>query len=149
MVDTKGFWEKYVKSPNILSCQYKKPMSFEKLEPATGQQTSVYAPYIQGNKRSGLPYAIGLYRKGVLEGQRKIEGSDHVPFIATWNVATLPSDLTRCRIQFDGNAELSYETMMASFEFINFLIEVIENYKRYRVTDFSQAFYRKLLHLEE
>ncbi|MBW4590204.1 hypothetical protein G7B40_001945 [Aetokthonos hydrillicola Thurmond2011] len=124
-------------------------MSFEKLQPATVQQTSVYSPYIQGNKRSGLPLAISLYQKGVLEGHRKIEASDHVPFIATWNVATLPSDLTRCRIQFDGNAELSYEIMMASFEFINFLIEVIENYKRYRVTDFSKAFYRKLLQLEE
>jgi hypothetical protein len=52
-------------------------------------------------------------------------------------------------MQFDGNAELSYEVMMASFEFINFLIELIENYKRYRVTDFSQAFYRKLLRIED
>jgi len=84
-------------------------MSFEQLQPATGQQASVYLPYIQGNKRNGLPQAIGLYQKGVLEGQRKIEGSDNVPFIATWNIASLPSDLTRCRIQFDGNAELSYE----------------------------------------
>jgi len=39
--------------------------------------------------------------------------------------------------------------MMASFEFIIFLIELLENYKRYRVTDFSQAFYRKLLRVEE
>ena len=124
-------------------------MSFEQLQPATGQQASVYSPYIQGNKRNGLPLAIGLYQKGVLEGQRKIEGSDNVPFIATWNIATLPSDLTRCRIQFDGNAELSYETMMASFEFIIFLIELLENYKRYRLTDFSQGFYRKLLRVDE
>ncbi len=124
-------------------------MSFEQIQPATVQQASVYLPYIQGNKRNGLPLAIGLYQKGVLEGQRKIEDSDNVPFIATWNIATLPSDLTRCRIQFDGNAELSYEMMMASFEFIIFLIELLENYKRYRVTDFSQAFYRKLLRVEE
>ncbi len=124
-------------------------MSLEQLQPASGQQASVYLPYIQGNKRNGLPYAISLYQKGVLEGHRKIEGSDHVPFIATWNVATLPSDLTRCRIQFDSNAELSYELIMASFEFISFLIELIENNKRYRVIDFSQAFYRKLLHIEE
>jgi hypothetical protein len=96
-------------------------------------------PYIQGSKRNFLPYAISLYQKGALEGHRKIEGSDNIPFVATWNVATLPSDLTRCRMQFDGNAELSYEVMMASFEFINFLIELIENYKRYRVTDFSQS----------
>lgn len=124
-------------------------MALEQLQPATQQQASVYLPYIQGSKRNFLPYAISLYQKGALEGHRKIEGSDNIPFVATWNVATLPSDLTRCRMQFDGNAELSYEVMMASFEFINFLIEVIENYKRYRVTDFSQAFYRKLLRIED
>jgi len=124
-------------------------MALEQLQPATEQQASVYLPYIQGSKRNFLPYAISLYQKGALEGHRKIEGSDNIPFVATWNVATLPSDLTRCRMQFDGNAELSYEVMMASFEFINFLIELIENYKRYRVTDFSQAFYRKLLRIED
>ncbi len=124
-------------------------MSFEQLQPATQQQASVYLPYVQGSKRDFLRYAIALYQKGVLEGKRKIEGSEHVPFVATWNIATLPSDLTRCRLQFDGDAELSYELMMASFEFINFLIELMENYKRYRVSDFSQAFYRKLLRVEE
>lgn len=124
-------------------------MALEQLQPATQQQASVYLPYIQGSKRNFLPYAISLYQKGALEGHRKIEGSDNIPFVATWNVATLPSDLSRCRMQFDGNAELSYELMMASFEFINFLIELIENYKRYRVTDFSQAFYRKLLRIED
>ncbi|WP_016951792.1 type IV pilus biogenesis protein EbsA [Anabaena sp. PCC 7108] len=123
--------------------------SIDQLQPVTPQQATVYLPYIQGSKRTFLPYAISLYQKGVLEGHRKIEGSDNVPFVATWNVATLPSDLTRCRIQFDGNAELSYEVMMASFEFINFLIELMENYKRHRISDFSQTFYRKLLRVEE
>ncbi|AFZ24386.1 hypothetical protein Cylst_2149 [Cylindrospermum stagnale PCC 7417] len=124
-------------------------MSIEQLQPVTPQQASVYLPYTQGTKRSFLPYAISLYQKGVLEGHRKIEASDHIPFVATWNVATLPSDLTRCRMQFDGNADLSYEVMLASFEFINCLIELMENYKRYRITDFSQAFYRKLLRIDE
>jgi hypothetical protein len=124
-------------------------MSVEQLQPATQQQASVYLPYIQGSKRNFLPYAISLYQKGVLEGYRKIESSDNIPFVATWNVATLPSDLTRCRMQFDGDAELSYELMMTSFEFINYLIELIENYKRSRITDFSQAFYRKMLRIEE
>ncbi|MBW4505321.1 MAG: hypothetical protein KME64_02235 [Scytonematopsis contorta HA4267-MV1] len=124
--------------------------AFEQLQPASGQQANVYLPYIQGSaKRNFLPFAIGLYQKGVLEGQRKIEGSENIPFAASWNIASLPSDLTRCRIQFDGNAELTYEIMMASFEYVNFLIEVIENYKRYRVTDFSQTFYRKLLRIDE
>jgi hypothetical protein len=124
--------------------------AFEQLQPAPVQQANVYLPYIQGStKRNFLPFAIGLYQKGVLEGQRKIEGSDNIAFAASWNIATLPSDLTRCRIQFDGNAELSYEVMMATFEYVNFLIEVIENYKRYRITDFSQTFYRKLLRIDE
>ncbi|MBE9053633.1 hypothetical protein IQ243_25170 [Nostocales cyanobacterium LEGE 11386] len=124
-------------------------MSIEQLQPANQQQASVYSPYIQGAKRNFLPYAISLYQKGVLEGERKIEASESIPFVASWNVATLPSDLTRCRIQFEGNAELSYEVMMASFEFMSFLIELMENYKRHRLTDFSQAFYRKVLRVDE
>jgi hypothetical protein len=124
-------------------------MSIEQIQPVTPQQASVYLPYIQGTKRNALPLAIGLYQKGVLEGKRKIEASEHIPFVASWNVATLPSDLTRCRVQFDGNADLSYEIMLASFEFINFLIELLENNKRYRLADFSQSFYRKLLRIDE
>lgn len=124
-------------------------MSLEQLQPATQQQANVYLPYIQGTKRNFLPLAISLYQKGILEGQRKIEAGENVPFVASWNVATLPSDLTRCRMQFDGNAELSYEVMMASFEFISFLIELMENHKRYKLADFSQSFYRKLLRIDE
>lgn len=124
-------------------------MSIEQLQPASAQQASVYLPYIQGTKRNFLPYAISLYQKGVLEGHRKIEASDNIPFVATWNVASLPSDLTRCRMQFDGDADLSYEIILASSEFISFLIELMDNYKRNRLTDFSQAFYRKLLRVDE
>lgn len=124
-------------------------MSIEQLQPASPQQASVYLPYIQGSRRNFLPYAISLYQKGVLEGHRKIEASDNIPFVATWNVASLPSDLTRCRMQFDGDADLSYEVMMASSEFITYLIELMDNYKRNRLTDFSQAFYRKLLRIDE
>ncbi|WP_413173455.1 type IV pilus biogenesis protein EbsA [Anabaena azotica] len=124
-------------------------MSIDQLQPVSQQQATVYLPYIQQSKRNFLPYAISLYQKGFVEGHRKIEGSENIPFIATWNVATLPSDLTRCRIQFDGNAELSYEVRMASFEFINFLIELMENYKRQKLSDFSTTFYRKLLSIED
>ncbi len=125
-------------------------MSLEQLQPAPNNQVGVYVPYYpQAAKRNILPLAISLYQKGSLEGKRKIEGGDSIPFIATWNVSTLPADLTRCRIQFDGNAELSYELMMANFEFVDFLIEVIMNFKRARLADFSQSFYRKLLRLDE
>ncbi len=125
-------------------------MSLDQLQPAPNQQVSVYVPYYpQTGKKAVLPFAISLYQRGVLEGHRKIEGGEGIPFIATWNISTLPADLTRCRIQFDGNAELSYELMLANFEFIDFLIEVIMNFKRTRLVDFPRTFYRKLLRLEE
>ncbi|MBW4520735.1 MAG: hypothetical protein KME16_13645 [Scytolyngbya sp. HA4215-MV1] len=125
-------------------------MSIEKLKPAAAQHVSVYAPYYpQANKRAILPLAIGLYQEGVLEGQRNIEGGESIPFVATWNVSTLPADLCRCRMQFDGNADLSYEIRMANFEFVDFLIDVILNFKRARMADFSQGFYRKLLRLDD
>jgi hypothetical protein len=125
-------------------------MSIDKLQPAPNQQVGVYLPYYpQQGKRNILPYAISLYQKGAFEGERKIEGGESIPFIATWNVSTLPADLTRCRIQFAGNAEMSYELMMANFEFVDFLIEVILNFKRTRLADFSQTFYRKLMRYED
>ncbi len=124
-------------------------MTIDKIQPATQREVSVYMPYYQGNKRNILPYAIGLYQKGSLEGQRKIEGGSSIPFVATWNVSSLPADLTRCRLQFDGNAELSYEITMANSELVNFLIEVLMTFKRSKIADFSQTFYRKLLRLED
>jgi hypothetical protein len=125
-------------------------MSIEKLQPAPPQHVGVYVPYYpNASKKQMLPFAISLYQKGALEGERKIEGAAGIPFIASWNVSTLPADLCRCRIQFDGNAELSYEIMMASFEFVDFLIELIMNFRRSRLTDFSQTFYRKLLKLDD
>lgn len=125
-------------------------MSIEKLQPAPTQQVGVYTPYYpQQTKKQLLPFAISLYQKGALEGERRIEGAASIPFIATWNVSTLPADLCRCRIQFEGNAELSYEIMMANFEFVDFLIDVILNFKRSRLSDFSQSFYRKLLRIDE
>jgi hypothetical protein len=124
-------------------------MSIEKLQPADKGAVGVYLPYYQGAKRQVLPFAISLYQQGSLEGQRKIEGGDSIPFVATWLVSKLPAELTRCRLQFDGNAELSYEVLMANSEFINHLIDVIQNFKRARLTDFSQTFYRKLLRIDE
>lgn len=125
-------------------------MAIDQLQPAPSNQVGVYVPYYpQAAKRSLLPLAISLYQKGSLEGQRKIEGGESIPFVATWNVSTLPADLTRCRIQFDSEPDLSYELMLANFEFVDFLIEVIMNFRRARLADFSQSFYRKLLRLDE
>lgn len=124
-------------------------MSLEKLQPANPRDVNVYMPYYQGRKRSALPLAISLYQLGNLEGTRKIEGGTSIPFVASWSISSLPADLTRCRLQFDGNAELSYEVTLANFEFVDFLIEVLFYFKSNRAADFSQSFYRKLLRLDE
>lgn len=124
-------------------------MGLEKLEPAPKGATAVYIPYYQGNKRNVLPFAIGLYQKGSIEGKRKIEGGEDIPFVATWNISILPADITRCRVQFDGNAELSYEVAMPSSEFIGCLIDMLIQYKKSKATDFAKAFYRKLLNVDD
>lgn len=123
-------------------------MSISKLQPANEADVAVYRPYYHESKKNALPLAISLYKQGGLEGQRPIEGGKSVPFVATWFVSKLPAELTRCRLQFDGNAELTYEVSMANSEFINYLIEVVRNYKVSGVADFPQEFYRKLLRLD-
>lgn len=124
-------------------------MAIDQIKPADQRVVGVYLPYYQGGKRNMLPYAISLYQNASLEGERKIEGGESIPFLATWYVSNLPADMTRCRLQFDGNADLSYEVTMANYEFVDFLIDVLMNYRRTHATDFSQAFYRKLLRLDE
>lgn len=124
-------------------------LKFEDIKPVGKQDVSIYMPYYQGNKRNALPYAISLYKQGNLEGERNIEGGNSIPFIATWNVSTLPADITQCRMQFDGDADLSYEITMATFEFVDFLFDVIIALRQSRAGDFSKAFYRKLLRQED
>ncbi len=125
-------------------------MAIDKLQPAPKEQLVMYGPYYpQQGKKNILPYAFSLYKTGSLEGERKIEGGESIPFVATWNVSSLPADLTRCRIQFDGNSELSYEMTMATFEFVDYLIDVVLNFKRSRLADFSQTFYRRLMKYDD
>lgn len=119
------------------------------IQPAPKQDVGVYMPYYQGNKRKALPYAIGLYKRGNLEGERRIEGGESIAFLATWNVSMLPADLTQCRMQFDGDAELTYEITMATFEFVDFLIDVVTAMRLKRSPDFSKTFYRRLLRMDE
>ena len=124
--------------------------SLETIQPAASRDVNVYLPYFQGaKKRDLLPVAVTLYQAGNLEGQRGIEGGADVPFVATWNVSSLPADLTRCRLQFEGDPDLNYEITITNFEFIDFLIEVLTNYRRTKVADFPKGFYRKLLKLED
>ncbi|MGF1478443.1 MAG: type IV pilus biogenesis protein EbsA [Cyanophyceae cyanobacterium] len=123
--------------------------AINELQPAKPGDTSIYLPYYSKDKHNLLPYAISLYKQGSLEGQRRIEGGEDIPFVATWYISTLPSELTRCRIQFDGQAELSYEATILNAEFIDYLISIVKKFQRSRLTDFPRAFYRKLLRFDE
>lgn len=124
-------------------------LKFDDIQPASKQDVGVYMPYYQGAKRNALPYAIGLYKQGNLEGERLIEEGDSIPFVATWNVSMLPADLTRCRMQFDDDADLSYEITMATFEFVDFLFDVVASLRHKQPADFTKGFYRKLLRLDD
>ncbi len=123
-------------------------MSLQSIQPATKPEASVYLPYYQGKRRNALPYAIGLYKQGNIEGEREIEGTGSIPFLATWNVSMLPADLTRCRMQFDGDADLTYEITLATFEFVDFLISIVVLMNQEKVPDFDKGFYRKLLRMD-
>ncbi|ACK67108.1 conserved hypothetical protein [Rippkaea orientalis PCC 8801] len=123
--------------------------TIEQLEPAEKGKVIIYQPYCPKDKHKILPYALSLYKQGSLEGERQIEGGDGIPFIATWYVSNLPSELTRCNFIFDGNADLSYEVTILNAEFINYLIDAIAIFKETQCVDFPQGFYRKLLRLEE
>lgn len=120
----------------------------EQIKPASKADVIIYVPYYAKNKHSWLPHAIALYREASLEGERQVEGGESIPFVASWYVSKLPSELTRCRLQFDGQAELSYEVTLSNSEFIDYLIDVIMNFKRSKTTDFPRGFYRKLLRFE-
>jgi hypothetical protein len=123
--------------------------SIDKLEPASKADVVVYMPYYPKDKHSILPYAITLYQQGYLEGQRQVEGNENIPFVASWYVSKLPSELTRCRLQFEGQADFTYEMTILNAEFITYLIDVIKVGKQLGEADFPQGFYRKLLRIEE
>jgi hypothetical protein len=123
--------------------------TIKELKPVGRADVIIYMPYYSKNKHDSLPYAISLYRQGSLEGQRVIEGGEHIPFVASWYVSKLPSELTRCRLLFNGQADLNYEVTLSNSEFIDYLIDVIINFKRSHLTDFPGEFYRKLLRLDQ
>lgn len=123
--------------------------TLDRIQPAPAQEVQAYIPYYRGNRGNLLPLAVSLYQSGILEGQRAIEGGKNIYFIATWSISTSPADLTHCRVQFDSNAELSYEVTMANSELIGFLIDVIRTFRNSSLADFPQGFYRKLLRWEE
>ena len=99
---------------------------FGNLEPAIKEDVIVYTPYYQKDRQVFLPYALSLYQRGNLEGKRYIEGGEDVPYVITWYVSKLPSELTRCRIQFEGQADFSYEATLMNSEFVDYLIDVMK-----------------------
>jgi hypothetical protein len=124
---------------------------FNELTPSTPDKVNLYAPYFMKSvaKRNLLPKAITLYYKGGLNGYRSIEGGEQIPFVLSWAVRDLPGDTTRCRVQFEENADLTYEVSLINSEFMSFLIDLISNLRDHNIPDFPQGFYRKLLRMED
>jgi len=119
------------------------------LKAAAPQEVSIYMPYYrEPNKRQALPYAISLYKQGEITGERHIEGSPAVSFMVVWRVANLPSDLTLCRMTFNGEADMSYEMTLENSEFVGYLIEVVSNVRDKGYVDFPQNFYSKLFRIK-
>lgn len=121
----------------------------DNLQPAARVDVIVYAPYYPKSKQKDLPHAIGLYQQGLVEGHRIIEGAESVPFVASWFVSKLPSEITTCRLQFDAQADLSYSVSLPNNEFVDHLLGLLENFRRTRVIDFPKEFYRQLLGIKE
>jgi hypothetical protein len=119
--------------------------ALENIKPASKGDVMIYFPYYPKSKQKALPHAIGLYQTGSIEGERSIEGSDSIPFVASWFVSKLPSEMTSCRLQFDSQADLSYSVTLPNNEFVDYLIDLLANFRRTRSIDFPKGFYRQLL----
>jgi hypothetical protein len=118
---------------------------------AESRQVTLYQPYFpQESKRRYLPYALSLFRQGLLEGERSIEGGENIAFFATWSVSNsmLPAEISRCQVRFENDSELTYELQLTNQEWVEYLIEVLASYQRERRVDFTSGFYRRLLRWE-
>jgi len=119
------------------------------LTKASEQEVFVYKPYYrEANKQKALPYAISLYKKGEITGERHIEGSAAISFAAVWRVANLPSDPILCRVTFDGEADMTYEIVLENSEFVGYLIDVVSTINDKSYVDFPQVFYGKLFRIK-
>ncbi|MEM6446214.1 MAG: type IV pilus biogenesis protein EbsA [Cyanobacteria bacterium J06642_2] len=124
-------------------------MNLSDIQPANPEEVKAYNPYYPVGRRPHLPLALGLYRQKSFEGHRQVEGEDAIPFVATWPLQPLPSDLTRCQVQFERDAELTYELSLSNYEFIDFLIDVVSQLERSQQADFNKTFYRKLMRRDD
>ncbi|MFS8868179.1 type IV pilus biogenesis protein EbsA [Synechococcus sp. H65.1] len=123
-------------------------MTFQ-VEPASPPEVALYQPYYALARRQYLALAVGLYKKGSLEGQRPIEGDKPVPFLASWPVLPLPSDLTVVQVIFDQDPDLTYQLSLANYEFVDYLIDVVAAMQRGQPPNFTTAFYKKLMRYED
>ncbi|WP_218081976.1 type IV pilus biogenesis protein EbsA [Anthocerotibacter panamensis] len=119
------------------------------ITPAPQREVALYFPYYPANRRTYLPMALGLYKQGVAQGLRCIEGINkkEIIFTATWSVKPLPSDLTVCRTEFfvPEREGLVYEFAFPNTEFISYLVETVQNYNESKPIDMPQQFYRRIL----
>jgi hypothetical protein len=123
--------------------------ALENIKPAGKGDVMIYAPYYPKSKQKSLPYAIGLYKTSSIEGERTIEGGESIPFVATWLVSRLPSEMTNCRLQFDSQSDLSYSVTLSNNEFVAYLIQLLDDFRRTRSIDFPKEFYRQLLGMQK
>ncbi len=119
------------------------------LETAAPGEVAVYQPYYPVGRRQFLPPAVGLYKKGNFEGQRLIDGAEPVPFVASWIKSPLPSDLTIVNVQFNHDAELTYDLSITNSDFVDYLIEVLNVVQRGYEPDFNTSFYKRLMRRED
>ncbi|MBV5261671.1 hypothetical protein FLX56_24980 [Synechococcus moorigangaii CMS01] len=121
----------------------------DNIQSAGKGEVMVYAPYYPKNKQKTLPKALGLYQMGSIEGKRMIDGGDDIPFVASWYVSKLPSEMTSCRLQFDAQADLSYSVTLPNNQFVDYLIDLLVGFSRDGTIDFPKDFYRELLGLKK
>ncbi|ANV83568.1 hypothetical protein AWQ21_03735 [Picosynechococcus sp. PCC 7003] len=122
---------------------------FDDIQAAGKGEVMVYAPYYPKNKQKTLPKALGLYQIGAVEGKRVIEKGENIPFVASWYVSKLPSEMTSCRLQFAAQAELSYSVTLPNHQFVDYLIDLLIGFSRDGAIDFPKDFYRELLGLKK
>lgn len=118
------------------------------LTQAPPQEVAIYVPYYkEPNRRQALPYAMSLYKAGELVGERRVEGSPPVSFVASWRPSNLPSDLTLCRVMFDGDTDMVYELTLENFKFMGYMIDVVNHLRDRQYADFSNRFYGELFRM--
>ncbi len=119
------------------------------LKQASPQEVQIYIPYYrEPAKKTALPYAIGLYKQGELQGERLVENAPPVPFAMTWRPTNLPSDPVLCKVTFEGNPEMTYEVSLQNSEFVSYLIDFVIGHREKQTLDLPSGFYFRLFRMK-